>query len=531
MTERKAKLAFYDTVIVGAGPNGLVAATVLARAGLSVLVAEARDKPGGLAATREIEPGFKVSQCAHLLWGLDPEVVRELGLVKRGLDYADRRLTTTILSKRTSPIYLGADLSRLKAVAGLPEEDVDEINALIKRLERAAGALLPKGAGLTSEIAAVSGPGDVARLLSSRLRAPGKADARDLFYLTHARIGDVLDAHIDHPQLKAALAFHGLLGAGAGPRAPGSALTWLHRLGQDGSGLQRGLALPKGGMGAVCDLLAETAREAGVEFLYKARVRRILVKEGRAAGVDIGGGEPVKARSVLSSLDPKTTYLKLVGERQLDIDHVRRLKRRPMRGMTAKVNLSLNGLPAFRGLDAAALVGRLLMVESLDHLELAYRQAKHGEVSDEPAIEAVLPTLHDPGMAPEGKHVLSAIVCAVPYAEESAVNDMLRHRVRQVVLERLGALSPDLPDLVREAEILTPGDLETRFGLAGGHWHHGDLTPDRLFPALRRYGHGGAAEPVAGLAFCGAGSHGGGGVTGVPGLMAARRVIEFSEAA
>jgi phytoene dehydrogenase-like protein len=336
-------------------------------------------------------------------------------------------------------------------------------------------------------------------------------------------VQDLLDEHFESPLLKGALAFDAVLGTNYGPRSPGTVFTLLYRLAAAGEGA--GLAQPLGGLGALSEALGCAALAAGAEIRTGAPVARILVRDDRAVGVMLESGEEIAARTVVSSTDPKTTFLRLLGSEHLDAGFVRRIVHLRARGLAAKLHLALDGPPQFAALDAAALRGRLLWAPSPEHIERAYNHAKYGEFSPAPMLEITVPTLADAALAPPGSHVLSVVAQYAPYqlAGGWAAG---RARFTDLLIDTLATLAPGLRAQVRHAELLTPADIEREFRISGGHWHHAELALDQFFmlrpvPGVAQY-----RAPVGGLYLCGAGCHPGGGVMGIPGRNAARQVVK-----
>ncbi|MGF1454577.1 MAG: phytoene desaturase family protein [Alphaproteobacteria bacterium] len=500
-----------DVIIIGGGINGLTAAAYCAKARLSTLVLEARHLVGGMASNGDIEPGFSLPVCAHVISRLDPRVVRDLGLYKRGLTYAVRRLETTALDEDGAHLTLPADPVRARAVlAQVAPQDGEEFGTFMARMNRLAAAFAASSLGGREKGL------DAARTLK---RLPA-GEARALAMATHGRVTDVLDQAFDHPLIRGALAFDAGLGATQPPSAPGTLLPWLHRLSGECAGMRGTLGLAKGGMGSVAGALHAAATEAGARVQFDTAVRSLLVEGDRVAGVVLASGARVRSRYVLSSLDPQSTCLGLLGTRHMDVELVRRLKRWRSKGVTGKVNLSLDGLPRFRGLAPERLAGRLVVAPSTDYLESAYRPIKYGEMSTYPALEVIIPSLSDPDMAPAGRHVMSVVVQYVPYLASPEANEALRRQLAKAVIDRLSFHAPDLPDLVRKVAVLTPRDMEAAFGARGGHWHQGDLAADQLGPNRRIDG-----LLVDGLRLCGAATGPGGGVSGEAGRDAARAII------
>jgi phytoene dehydrogenase-like protein len=504
-------------IIVGGGHNGLVCAAYLARAGKQVLVLEAADTVGGAARTREFAPGFQVSACAHLLLGLDPRVTRELNLAHHGLSLVEENLGTVALAEDGQHLTIRGD--RVDGTM-LSSADQAAFRAYHGRMARFA-ALLAKlygrrpprlGGGDWTDLLGVGRMGLDIRLL-------GREDMREFLRIAGINIFDVLEESLRHPLLKGALALDAVLGSHLGPRSNNSVLTALHRLSRGGR-----VAQPAGGMGTVSAALSAAAQDAGADVRTGATVARIVVEAGRATGVVLGNGESLAASAVVSNADPKTTFLNLVGAPELETGFASKIHHVRMRGDAAKLHLALDGLPTFTHLAPTALAERLVIAPDLPYVERAFDHAKYGEYSAHPVLEVTVPTIKDPSLAPDGKHVLSAIVQYAPYEHKESWAQA-RAGFLQVVMDTLARYAPDLPGQVSHAELLTPADIEAEFGINGGHWHHGELALDQ-FLMLRPVP--GAAQyhtPVDGLYLCGAGAHPGGGVMGTAGANAAAAVI------
>ena len=277
-------------------------------------------------------------------------------------------------------------------------------------------------------------------------------------------------------------------------------------------------------MGAAVEAIAAAARAKGAEIRTEARVTRILVEGNRTTGVELESGERIAAGTVVSNADPKATFLSLLGAEHLDTGFVRRVSNLRMNGLAAKLHLVLDGLPSVPGLSPAELGERLVIAPGIDNLERAFNHTKYGEYSERPAMEITIPSIADPSLAPEGRHVLSAVVLYAPYRLKGGW-DAARDTFAELAIDTLAAYAPDLPERIVARELVTPADLERDFGMTGGHWHHGDLALDQMLmlrpvPGASRY-----ATPVPGLYLCGAGSHPGGGVMGAAGLNAAQRIL------
>jgi len=501
----------FDVIVIGAGHNGLVCATLLARSGRSVLVLEAGMRVGGAATTREFAPGFRVSAGAHLLHLMPAQLQRELGLEGHGLRLAGSRLPTTALLAEAAPLAIGP------GAAGYAEYQI--------RMARYAAALVPLFARIPPRLGTSDWSDRLALLrLAWQIRRLGRTDMRELLRIGGMNIYDLLEERFTSPALQGALAFDAILGTNFGPRSPGTVLTLLYRLAAEANAGATGLAQPLGGLGALSESLAKAASAAGAKLMLSAPVARILVADDRAAGVELESGERFSAATVVSNADPKTTFLRLLGARHLDAGFVRRVDHLRARGLAAKLHLALDAAPRFEGLAAERESGRLLIAPSMQHIEHAYNHAKYGEFSDHPIMEITVPTHLDPALAPPGGHIVSAIVQYAPYALKNGWESG-RPAFLETALACLERHAPGLRRSVIGAEVLSPVDLEREFRMHGGHWHHGELAFDQFWTVRPVPGAAQHRTPVAGLYLCGAGCHPGGGVMGVAGRNAARQVL------
>ncbi|MCY4212086.1 MAG: NAD(P)/FAD-dependent oxidoreductase [Gammaproteobacteria bacterium] len=514
--------AAYDALVVGAGHNGLACAAYLARSGRKVLVLEAAERPGGLAATREFADGFRVSAAAHLLNMLSPEVARDLALERHGLAYAARHLKTVVLPGDGRQLVIDGD--RLEGASANDQAAFSEFQRQTQRFAKVLNRFCARPFPRLCERR-----GRDHRLLAKLawdLRALGKADLRELLRIGAINIHDLAQERFDNPLLKAALGMDAVLGSHMGPRSPNTVYAYLHRHLNDGG---QGPALVKGGMGALGDAFAAAAEAAGATIRYGARVAGIDLSDCRTVGVTLADGSALAAPLVASNADLASTF-QLVGLLNLDAGFVRRVHNFRARGVTAKLHLALDGLPEFQDLSPADAGSRLLAAASMDGIEAAFNHAKYGECSPGPVMEISVPTVHDDSLAPPGKHVLSAVAQYAPYALKAGWQ-VGRETFMRACLARLEALAPGIGERVIAAELLTPPDLEAQFGLRGGHWHHGEIALDqalftRPVPGANHY-----ATPVPGLYLCGASAHPGGGLLGLAGRNAAKAILAGEAAA
>jgi phytoene dehydrogenase-like protein len=517
----------YDCIVIGAGHNGLVCATMLARGGRSVLVVEAATAVGGAAVTREFAPGFRVSAGAHLLHLMPADLLRELRLGSHGLEWAAQGMTTTALVPNGAPLELDPLRAGQGAGQGLSAADTQAYALYWARMRRFAAALVPMFSRVPPRLGTTAWADRLALLrLGWQIRKLGRRDMRELLRIGGMNVYDLLEENFESAPLKGALGFDAVLGANFGPRSPGTVLTLLYRLAAETAAGSAGLSQPKGGMGAVCNALAKAASAAGATLRTGAPVANILVEGDRARGVILESGESIGASSVISSADPKTTFLRLLGSRHLDTGFVRRVNHIRCRGLSAKLHLALNRAPPFSGLDQAGMRGRLLIAPSLQHIEHAYNHAKYGEYSAAPVMEITVPSVNDATLAPAGQHVLSAIVQYAPYALKEGWQSG-RQRFVDAALDSLERFAPGLRGCVVAAELLTPVDIEREFRINGGHWHHGDLAFDQFLMVRPVPGAAQYRTPLDGLFLCGAGCHPGGGVMGIAGRNAAQEVLKL----
>lgn len=483
----------FDTIIIGAGPNGLAAAHRLASKGAKVLVLEAADAPGGGAGL------------AHLSYNLDPRVETAMNLAAHGLEWLDRNLATTVLSPDGNHLRLEGPVGA-RIAGDLPEADRAAWAALRARLLRFAAVLSPLNQMTPPRIARGAGnPMGKLAMIALRARMLGAAEVRELGRILLTNVHDLLDDELSDPRLKGALAFEATLGGWLGPRSPNSVLPWLVRLAGQTAGVQGALGLPKGGMAELGSAMARAVVAQGVTLRCDARVTRILVEGERLVGVSLASGEDIQAARVVSCIAPKTTLLGLVGPRHLDAGLYTRARHLKARGGAAKLDLRLKAMPDFRG---AKLKDRLILAGSEHDVERAFNPVKYGRVPDHPGMEIVLS---------EGS--LSAIAQFAPHAPDD--RDAARAAMLAACLAQLEVHAPGIGALVERADILMPYDIEDRHGLPGGQWHAGELSVEQMLflrplPGIAQY-----RGPIPGLWLASAGCHPGGGVSGSAGWNAA----------
>jgi len=518
-----------DVVIIGGGHNGLACAAYLAKAGLDVLLLEKRGVVGGAAATEEPWPGYRVSSASYVVSLMPPQVVRELDLKRFGYEVSIVTPDYFVPFPDGTALTLWGDVERdAAAIARFNEHDAAayvEFDHYFDRVARLLKDLLfvvPPNMNLRDlpKWAATAG----------RFRKWSGRDLHETVRLFTMSAADFLDEWFEDERVKGALATQAIIGAWCGPMTPGSAYVLMHHWIGEVDGHAGAWGWVKGGMGGISAAMARAAEAAGAEVRTDAEVDRVAINaSGQAVGVALADGSLIRAQRVVSCAHPVTTYLSLIGEERLPGDVVRDVKRYRTRSGSVKLNVALSELPAFPSWDGEGDLhkGLVAVSPSVEYLERAWDDVKYGRMSEHPYVEVVFPTAHEPeGLAPKGKHLMLAFSQYGPYElAEGSWDEGGRDEYAARVLRALGEFAPSLESAVEHLEVLTPRDIEDRFGLVGGNIMQGELTPDQLFSFRPIPGHGDYRTPVAGMYLCGSGTHPGGGVMGVPGRNAASVIL------
>ena len=518
-----------DIVIIGGGHNGLVTAFYLAKAGYKPLVLERRPQVGGAAITDEFHPGFRCSTLAHTAGPIRPDIVRDLKLEKHGLRFITPEVSVTALTPDGRALSLYRDARKsAQEVAAFSQKDAAKYPEFQESLGKMGRVI---GEALATPPPNIDHPssGDLWGMLKTgrAIRNLGKKDMYRLLRWGPMAVADLAAEYFETELLRAVVAARGLFGTFLGPWSAGSALVLLIRAAGDAH--PAGSAFfAAGGMGALTQAMASAAQAAGAEIRSGAEVIEIRVKDGAASGVILSTGEEIDARAVISNADPKRTLLKLTDPTHLTPDFVQKLQHYRGNGTVAKVNLALSGLPNFTALkngDAAALTGRIHIGNEIDYLERAFDASKYGNFSPHPYLEATIPSLTDPTLAPEGKHVMSIYVQYAPYKLKGDWETQ-RKPLGQTVVKTLAQYTPNLPELILTHQIITPQDLEDTYGLTGGQIFHGDLALDQFFTMRPLLDWARYQTPIENLYLCGSGTHPGAGLTGGSGANAAREILK-----
>lgn len=520
-------VAQYDAIVIGGGHNGLTAAAYLSRAGKKVLVLERRHVLGGAAVTEEIFPGFKFSVCSYVVSLMKANVIRELMLPKFGLELLPLESTFTPLDNDYLLRTADHDQTYREIYRHSPRdaEAYERFGPLMSQIGMAVRPILetiPPNA-IRPSLSDLS----ATKKLLDHFKTLSTEQFEYLVKLMTMSSADFLDEWFEFDPLKATMSASGIIGTFMGPRSPGSAYVMLHHYMGDIDGAFRSWGFQRGGTGAVSAAIARSAEHFGADIMTEAAVEKVTVKNGKAIGVTLENGDQFDSTKVISGMDPKLTFLKMLNEKDLPSDFVTSIKNFRIRGSSGKVNLALDGLPDFTCLpgNGPHLRGAISISPSLEYIEKAYDDAKYGNFSRSPYIDIIIPSVLDPDMAPPGKHVMSCFVQYAPYNINGGWNDDKREDFGDAVINALAQYAPNIKDIILHRQILTPADLESTFGLSEGNIFHGELSLQQLFimrPAVKWADY---RTPIRNYFQCGSGTHPGGGITGSPGEMAAKKIL------
>jgi phytoene dehydrogenase-like protein len=522
----------YDAIVIGAGHNGLVTAALLARAGKKVLVLERRPIIGGIAASEEIIPGFKYPTCAHLAGSFSPHLISTLQLERHGLEilpldplvYAPSRDGNSLLISRNET---GAG----QAIKRHSARDAEQFLAFRELIKRLAAFLLDLYA-LPLPDGAVPGESNAMEWVKTawKFHRLGKKQMHEFLRILPMSMADLLNEWFENETIKAVIAATSVLGSYVGPRQQGTAFNFLHHQAGAGDGALRAAGFVRGGMNRIPHALSLAAQQRGAEIHTGAEVARVITKDGAATGVALSSGTEIEADVIVSSVDVKKTFLKLVEPTYLDPDFLLQIKNIRARGIVAKVNMALDRLPQFKSSTeqtAAGELGGIIHIgPTIDYLERAADDAKYGRLSRQPFLEITIPSVADPSLAPEGKHVMSVWMQSAPYHLKEGSWNKLRDALGDTVVNVIEEYAPGFKSSILHRQVLTPLDLEQTFGLTEGHIYHAEIALDQIFfmrpvPGWARY-----HTPIDRLYLCGSGTHPGGGVTGLPGYYAAKVILK-----
>ncbi len=518
----------YDAIVIGGGHNGLTCAAYLAKAGRKVLVLERRYLVGGAAVTEEKFPGFKFTVCSYVVSLLRPEVIRELELAKHGLQIMP--LDSYWVPKEDGDqLAMYADPSSLRReIRRHSKRDAERIPKYNQMMYRIANAVKPI-LGYVPPNPASPGVRGVRTLaeFGRHLQSLDKESFHQLSKIMTMSADDFLAEWVETDVIRALMGINGIIGTKLGVKSPGTAYVLLHHYMGELDGAFTAWGAQKGGTGAVSNAIASAAQSYGAEIRCNAQVERVIVKNGRAIGVVLEGGEEIYAKTIASAADPYVTFRKLLDAKDLPDDLVSAIDKFKFRGSSGKVNLALDTAPKFTAMtDPSFLRGMIEICPSVDYVEKAYDDAKYGAFSKRPYIDVDMPTMIDPSMAPPGKHVMS---CFVQYASynmpEYGDRDQQREAFGNAVIDTLSEFAPNLKDIILHKQVLTPWDIEQEIGLTEGNIFAGELTLDQLFFFRPAAGWADFRTPIRNYYQCGSGAHPGGGITSGPGRHGAMEIL------
>src|ERR1700742_3388587 len=520
----------YDVIVIGGGHNGLVNAAYLARAGKKVLVLERRHVLGGAACTEEIFPGFKFSVCSYVVSLLRPEIIRDLNLPKHGLEILPLDGTFTPMPNGDYLWRVNDHGKTRREIARHSKYDAEAYEEFGKAMLQMCRFVKPILSMVPPDPTTLQ-PRELLKLmfLGRRFQDLSGEDKYNQVQLMTMSAIDFLDQWFETDVLKATMSASGIIGTFLGVRSPGTAYVLLHHYMGEIDGAFRSWGFARGGTGAISNAIGDAAREAGVEIRTNAPIAKIMHKNGRATGVVLENGDEILADVVSSSVDPRLTFMKMIGDQYLPDDFCTDLKRYKYRGSSGKVNLALDGLPDFKSLPGpgAHLRGAISISPRVEYMERAYDDAKYGNFSRRPYIDMVIPSLTDPSIAPPGKHVMSCFVQYAPYKLKPGLHwDTEKEKFGNTVIDTIAEYAPNIKNIIIEKMVVTPLDLEREWGLSEGNIFQGELSLEQLFflrpvPGWAQY-----RTPIKNLYMCGSATHPGGGIMGANGRLAALEILK-----
>ena len=525
----------YDVAIIGGGHNGLTTACYLAKAGLKVAVIERHSYVGGAAVSRELHPGWTYSNCSYVCSLLRPEIFRDLELSKYGLQIIPYEGSATMLDDgRFYAHYSDHDLN-YRSIAKFSKKDAEAYERFSKDVMRQCKIIKPL-LKMTPPDPTSFRPKDIMGLLDfakffaakDELGGLGEKEIYDTIRFWTMSVRDYLEEYFESEVVKAHMAGSAIIGTALGPYSPGSAYVLLHHYMGEVDGTVGAWGYSRGGMGSITKAMAASLKASGGDIIAGSPVTKILIKNNRSHGVVLENGDEIFADKLVSNLDVKRTFLKVVEKENIPDDFYNAVKNFKIRGSSGKLNIALDDLPIWKSIPEGdpAGTGDLHITQNIEEMESAYDDWKDGRWSKLPYVDMCIPSINDPTMAPQGKHYMSVFVQYVPYnLADGGWTEEKRLEFGKHVMNRIGAYSENFNDIIKHAEIRTPKELEEEVGLTEGNIFQGELTMDQLMFNRPIPGYAQYKTPIKNLYMCGSSTHPGGGVMGAPGANAAREIL------
>ena len=513
----------YDVLVIGAGHNGMAASIKLANSGRKVLLLENSSQPGGMASSKDICDGFKSPTLAHLINHLSSRSINELNLTKFGLE--TNNFIIPSISINSSGEHISVFNNYKSNSENLSSKDKENLEHLIKRLTFQSSLLkrfLFDAPVNNNNITFSKKLKFLKTGLDLRLR--GKEEFQEFFRMILMCVADVLEEEIDNDLLKGLLAFDGTLGINLGPRSPTSLMGLLYKISGEFNG-QRGIqVLPKGGIKNLVDAFYKSAISSGVETIFNQEVESLILEDNKVVGVKTKNGQEYKANIVLSSVSPIKTFLKFIGPKRLDTGVLRELNSLRYKGNVSKLNLALDKVPTSEFLKPEQLKSRIVYAPSIDHIEENFNPSKYKELPKDPNLEVLFPSIIDETLSPKGSAIASIIVQNTPYDLKNGW-EKSREQFCENILSKLELIFPNLKKSIISTQFLSPSDIEGQFNVPGGHWHHSELQIDRMYSLRPIFKFSNYNTPIENLYICGAGTHPGGGISGISGINSANQIL------
>ena len=519
----------YDAIVIGAGHNGLTNAAYLAKSGLRVLVLEQRDLVGGAAITEELRPGFKFTTFSYALSLLRPEIISELDLVRHGFMPLYMRSHFAPMDDGNY-LLLGPDHEvNRREIARHSKHDADAYDRFEHDTTRVRQFVRPMFDSIPPNLFS-SDPEDADRMkwLLKHWSGVDKKVLHDTVRLLTGSMLDFVDDYYESDILKATIVSAACVGVKLGPMSPGSGLNWLYLAMGEHDGSMGSWSFHKGGNGGFTQVLARAAQAYGADIRLNSRVAKLLTRDGEAVGVVLDDGTELRASTIVSSLDPRRTFLQIADARELPTDLVDAIERYRFQGITSKVNFALDGIPHYPALGDRTdqYLGFINVAPSVEYMERAYDTAKYGWYSEHPYIDASIQSFIDPDMAPPGKHVMSCYVMYTPYELKGSTWDVERDNMADRVQATMQRFFPNFNDLILQREVVSPDIIEAKTGLSEGNIYAGEFFPSQMYFSRPAPGYRDSRTPIHGYYQCGSGTHPGGCVIGAPGRFASQQIVK-----